>query len=77
MQCVVCKIGNLQPQKATAVFEINETTIIFKNVPALVCENCGEKYFDEKTSVKLLEKAHKIAQSDVELDIRDYDKTAA
>ena len=77
MQCVICKIGSVRPQKVTAVFEIDATTIIFKHVPALVCENCGEKYFDEETSEKLLHKAHQIAQSEVELDIRDYDKTAA
>ena len=77
MQCVICKIGRLSPQKSTAFFEIGTTTIIFKHVPALVCDNCGEKYFDETTGEKLLQKAHQIAQSDVELDIRDFEKIAA
>lgn len=74
MQCVICKIGQLVPQKTTAFFEIDNTTIIFKHVPALVCENCGEKYFDEEVSALLLQKAKKIANSEVELDIRDFEK---
>ena len=77
MQCVICKIGQLVPQKTTAFFEIDNTTIIFKHVPALVCENCGEKYFDEEVSALLLQKAKKIANSEVELDIRDFEKIAA
>ncbi len=77
VKCVICKIGELQPHKTTAFFEIDNTTIIFRHVPARVCENCGEKYFDEEISETLLQKASAIAKSEVELDIRDFDKIAA
>lgn len=32
---------------------IKDKLIVIKNVPALVCEVCGEKYYDAKTSLKL------------------------
>jgi len=72
MKCVICKIGELQPHKTTVFFEIDNTTI-----PAQICDNCGEKYFDEEISEKLLQKAYAIAKSEVELDIRDFEKIAA
>jgi len=32
---------------------VNERLIIIENVPALVYEECGEKYYDAETSLKL------------------------
>jgi YgiT-type zinc finger domain-containing protein len=32
---------------------VNEKLIVIENVPALVCEECGEKYYDAETALKL------------------------
>ena len=47
-----------------------------KEVPAHICDNCGEKYIDDSVMKELLEKAREIVESGVEVDIRKY-KAAA
>jgi hypothetical protein len=32
---------------------VNEKLIVIENVQALVCEECGEKYYDAETALKL------------------------
>ena len=76
MKCVICKNGETKDGFTTITLEKNGATLVFKNVPALVCDNCGEKYLSEEISRKLLFKAKEIVRSGVEVDIRDYQKVA-
>jgi len=68
MRCVICKNGKTEDGFTTVTLEKSRATLIFKNVPALVCDNCGEKY--------LLKSVKDIVKSGVEIDIRDYGKVA-
>ena len=43
--------------------------IIFKNVPALVCGNCGNFYMTTETTKMLLERASKTVEKGVEVEI--------
>jgi hypothetical protein len=52
--------------------ERGEATIVVRGVPAEVCENCGEEYLDETTTVALLKTADDVAQAGVRVDVRDY-----
>jgi len=52
--------------------ERDGTTLIFKEVPAEICDNCGEEYLDEATTAKLLQEADRAARSGVEVEIRTY-----
>lgn len=47
MKCVICKNGEIKPGTVTVTLEGGGSTLVFKNVPAQVCENCGEAYVDE------------------------------
>jgi len=76
VKCVICKNGETKDGFTTITLEKNGATLVFKNVPALVCDNCGEKYLSEEISRKLLFKAKEIVRSGVEVDIRDYQKVA-
>ena len=76
MKCIICKHGETKPGKTTITLERNGATIVFKGVPAQVCDNCGEKYIDEVTTKDLLCKAREIVKSGVEVDIRQYEKVA-
>jgi len=76
MKCVICKHGNTYKGATTVTLEKNGSTIIFKEVPAEICDNCGEAYIDDTTTKELLEKAREIIKSGVEIDIRKF-KTAA
>jgi len=47
-------------------------TLVFKNVPAQVCANCGEAYVDEEISQSLLHTAEEAVGSGVLVDVREY-----
>lgn len=72
MKCVICKKGELKPGKATVTLERNGMTLVFKGVPATVCQNCGEEYIDEQTTSDLLKKAEETARAGVQVDVRQY-----
>ena len=62
MKCVICKHGETYSGKGTVTLERDRTILVFKNVPAQICANCGEKYYDEETTIRLLETAEQAAQ---------------
>jgi YgiT-type zinc finger domain-containing protein len=72
MKCVICKQGNTTPGKTTVTLERDETVIVFRSVPAEVCDNCGEAYLDEAVTESLLQAASEAAISGVEVDIRQF-----
>jgi len=72
MKCVICKQGETKFGTVTVTLTRGETTVIIKNVPAEVCENCGEYYLSEEVTGKLLERAEHAVKSGSELDILRY-----
>ncbi len=72
MTCVICKHGETNPAEVTVTLERGRSMLIFRSVPAAVCENCGEQYVDAETTAKLLLEADRAAQAGVEIEIRDY-----
>jgi YgiT-type zinc finger domain-containing protein len=72
MRCPRCTRGKTRPGKVTVTLERDQTTIVFKNVPAAVCEECGEEYFDQDVTQSLLDAVDEAAKSGVELEVRDY-----
>lgn len=76
MKCVICKHGETQHGFTTVTLEKNGATIIFKHVPAHVCDNCGEKYVDGEVTADVLKKAQEIVSNGVQIDIREYQSAA-
>ncbi len=72
MKCMICKHGETKKGTTTVTLEKDDSTIVFKEVPAHICDNCGEKYIDSSVTKELLKKARKIVESGVEVDIRKY-----
>ena len=69
MTCLFCRQGQTHPGRATVVLQRDETVVIFKDVPADVCENCGEYYLSESITGELLERAEKAIQNGAEVEI--------
>lgn len=69
MKCVTCKNGNCKKGFATKLFEKNGSLIILKHVPAMICDNCGAKYFDGETSAMMLNKVRQLRQNDSEIQV--------
>ncbi len=72
MKCVICKQGETLPGIVTVTLQRNESTIIFKGVPADVCQNCGEYYLSESTTGNLLERAEESTRKGAEVEILRY-----
>ena len=69
MKCVICKQGSTKPGHATVTLQRGNTTVIFKEVPADICENCGEYYLSEEITGKLLERAEEAVKKGAEVEI--------
>ncbi|MBS1211383.1 MAG: hypothetical protein H6R19_3781 [Proteobacteria bacterium] len=65
MKCLICKVGETRPGRATVTLERN-------NVPADICANCGEEYVNSETTELLLRTAEEAVKSRVQLSVRDY-----
>ena len=72
MKCVVCRHGETHPGTATVTLARDEFTLVVHNVPAEVCENCGEEYVGEAETKRLLDLGNEAARTGVRLDVRDY-----
>lgn len=72
MKCVICRQGDTGAGKVTVTLQRGESTIVFKDVPAEVCENCGEFYLSETVTEKLLSRADAAVKSGAELEILRY-----
>ena len=44
MKCVICKHGQTRPGKATVPLTREQAVVVVKEVPAEICDNCGEFY---------------------------------
>jgi len=73
MKCITCKIGDLQPGTTTITLEQDTTTVVFKNVPAEVCQTCGESYVDAEITRRLLHTVEDAARIGVQVDVRQFD----
>ena len=72
MKCVICKQGRTHPGLTTVTIEREKTTVIIKEVPANICENCGEYFLNEdvlEVIEKLLDQA---IQHGVEFEVLRY-----
>lgn len=47
MDCVFCKRGDRRPGKIMHTFHRGETIVVVKDVPAEVCDFCGEPYLSD------------------------------
>ena len=76
MQCVICRHGETIEGTTTITLERGASTIVFKDVPAKICDNCGEKYVDETITKELLKKANELIKNGTEVDIRKFQVAA-
>ena len=76
MNCFMCK-GNLEKKKVNYVVDLEDTIIIIKGVPAKVCAQCGEQYFDDETAKKKKKIVNQLKQLAAEVTIVNYKEEVA
>lgn len=47
MKCVICKTGHTHPGTATVTLQRDNSVVVIRDVPAEICEDCGEYYLTE------------------------------
>ncbi|MCL5270899.1 MAG: type II toxin-antitoxin system MqsA family antitoxin [bacterium] len=72
MKCIICKHGETRAGYTHVMLERSGSTIIFKSVPAQICENCGEDYVAEDITRRILTLAEESHRLGVETEIRSY-----
>jgi YgiT-type zinc finger domain-containing protein len=50
MTCTVCRQKNVADGLVTLMFEREGTVVVIKEVPGLVCQNCGEEYVPDEAA---------------------------
>lgn len=55
--CPSCQRGTLERSTTTATFDAEGTTVVIRNIPADVCDSCGDGNFDPLTTERLVELA--------------------
>ena len=72
MKCVICKTGQTHPGTATVTLQRDNTVAIIRDVPADVCEDCGEYYLSEPVARRVYADSDKTVQRHVEVEIQRY-----
>ena len=76
MNCFMCK-GDLIEKKVNYVVDLEDTIIIIKGVPAKVCIQCGEQYFNDETAENIGKIVNKLKQLATEVTIVNYQEKVA
>ena len=53
MKCSICKTGTTHKGKTTCTVEKDGSLLVFRNVEAEICDNCGEAYYSLDTTNKI------------------------
>jgi YgiT-type zinc finger domain-containing protein len=69
MDCVICKNGTTEPGKVTVTLERGSSLIAIKEVPADVCNNCGEYYLSAEMTKEVLKRAEEAFGKGVEIEV--------
>lgn len=72
MKCAICKNGETHVGTTTVTMTRGEATIVIKNVPAEICENCGEYYLDDAISAKILAMAEEAIKQNHEVEVIQF-----
>ena len=77
MKCFFCK-GELEKTTTKFIVDLGDCVVIVKNVPALVCKQCGETSFDDETMDRLEGIVEAVRRSMIrEVAIVEYSERAA
>ncbi|AMQ90110.1 type II toxin-antitoxin system MqsA family antitoxin [Marinobacter sp. LQ44] len=72
MKCAICKNGETNLGTTTVTMTRGDATIVVKNVPAEICDNCGEYYLDDAISAKILSMAEEAIKQNQEVEVIQF-----
>ena len=76
MNCFMCK-GDMVNKNTNYILDLDGSIIIIKNVPSLVCTQCGEVFYENEV-MKRIEKIIELFKNAVtEIAVVNYDDKVA
>ena len=72
MKCVMCKTGDTKTGTATFTVEREGHTYVLRDVPALVCDQCAEPYFDAEVTKHVLAQVEQASRSGADVAVLRY-----
>ena len=72
MKCAICQHGTTTDGYTTVVLERDQTTVVFKKVPAQICGTCGEEYVSSVVNKALLSRAHEEWKRGIILEMLNF-----
>ena len=72
MKCTICKHGETAPGLVNVTLERGNTVIVVKQVPADICQDCGEYYLDEPTTERIMAMGEDAVRRRTEMEIVRY-----
>ncbi len=75
-RCEFCE-GEMKQRRILARFRYRGRTIYVENVPAWVCDKCGEEYFDAPVykSLEKIARQHERIQRVISFPLAEFDMT--
>lgn len=73
MDCIICRRAETRPNTTQITLERGNVSLVFTDVPARVCPNCGESYVDEPVATVLLQSAEAMVEAGVVTRTQRYD----
>jgi YgiT-type zinc finger domain-containing protein len=65
MKCLVCKYSRFKQGTTVLPIERGNAIVLITDIPARVCENCGETYLDEETAQEVQDLANETLSGEV------------
>jgi YgiT-type zinc finger domain-containing protein len=69
VKCVICRAGETKTGTATFTVERHGHTYVLRDVPAEVCHQCGEPYFDEDVTARVLAQVEQVTKSGADVAV--------
>lgn len=75
-RCDFCEIGILESKRVREVYRKNSDMVIIDDVPAFVCNHCGERYYLSEVSKKMREIAEnqERIRNRISVPLAEYDE---
>jgi len=71
MTCVLCK-GKMKKGLVNYSVDCKSQFLLIKDVPALICDQCGESFFDDEVYDKIEKIVDVARKSNVEIEILKF-----
>ncbi len=68
MKCVICSSHNIKEKNVDEEIRLGND-VVMVNINTLVCESCGERYYNRQTMTMLEEIEEKLRMRTVKLDV--------